>query len=348
MNWSYKLKHYGTLHYRKKILHKVLPPSYILWDCTRQCNLKCEHCGATNESYNHDLTIDEIKKVISDIATMKAQMFAVTGGEPFMRKDLLEILGFAHSQGLKTGIATNGFLVDKQMVQKIKDAGVGSIQISLDGMETMHNTIRGNSQSFQRVINALYYLQDLDLPLLSVATTLTKKNYAELEKIWELLVDIQVKTWRISIVMPIGRGETKERFLLDASQLHHMLTFIAENTGKLIDIQVGENLPYLAHYEEQIRSEPFLCPVGITSLCIGVDGNVRGCPEQPDIPYFIEGNVLHNSISDIWLNGFKKYRHNDLLSNDETCKECANKWNCFGGCHVMRLGNIHCINNLIN
>jgi radical SAM protein with 4Fe4S-binding SPASM domain len=308
----------------------------------------CEHCGATKESYNQELTFDEIKKVISDIALMKTQMFAVTGGEPFMRKDLLDILGFAHSQGLKTGIATNGFLIDEQMVQKIKEVGVGSIQISLDGLETTHNMIRGNSLSFQRAINALQYLQELDLPLLSVATTLTKRNYAELEKIWELLVDIQVKTWRISIVMPIGRVETKERFLLDASQLHHMLTFIAENTGKPINIQVGENLPYLAQYEEQIRGEPFLCPVGITSLCIGVDGNIRGCPEQPDIPFFIEGNIRKNSIADIWQNGFKKYRNDELLSTDETCRECTNKWNCFGGCHVMRLGNIHCIYNLIN
>ena len=73
MNWSYKLKHYATLHYRKKILHKIIPPSYILWDCTRQCNLMCEHCGATKESYNQELTFDEIKKVISDIALMKTQ-----------------------------------------------------------------------------------------------------------------------------------------------------------------------------------------------------------------------------------------------------------------------------------
>jgi radical SAM protein with 4Fe4S-binding SPASM domain len=352
-NWTYKLEYYAMLHYRKKIFNytkhnKILPsPSYILWDCTRKCNLQCEHCGATKETYNRELSFDEIKKVISDIAEMKTQMFSVTGGEPFMRRDLLDVLGFAHSQGLKTGIATNGFFIDKPMAQKIMEIGIDSIQISLDGLENTHNTIRGNDQSFKRAINALRFLQELEIPILSVATTLTKSNVNELEKLWELLVDIQVKSWRISVIMPIGRAETKNRFLLNDSELHRVFTFAADN-HKPINILIGENLPFLAQYEEKIRDEPFLCPVGITACCIGVNGNVRGCPEQPETPNFIEGNILQNSIDNIWQHGFKKYRFNELLSIDKTCKKCIKKFNCFGGCHVMRIGNIHCIYNLIN
>ncbi|MCX6664929.1 MAG: radical SAM protein [Euryarchaeota archaeon] len=351
-NWAYKLEQYAALRYRKKILNRTKkskiqsPPSYILWDCTRRCNLKCEHCGATKETYDRELSSEEIKKVISELRAMKTRMFSVTGGEPFMRKDVLDVLSFAHSQGLKTGIATNGFFIDKPMVKKIKEAGVDSIQISLDGLEKTHNTIRGDSQSFQRAIQALQYLQEIDLPVLSVATTITKNNFRELEKIWDLLVDLQVKIWRISVVMPIGRAEIKDQFLLDTSQMNHLFAFIEENS-KPLEIRIAENLPYLAHYEERIRREPFLCPVGITACCIGVDGNVRGCPEQPDIPDFIEGNVLQNSIADIWQYGFKKYRCNETLFKDETCKHCVEKYRCFGGCYVMRIGNIHCIYNLI-
>ncbi|MFH1100705.1 MAG: radical SAM protein [Methanobacteriota archaeon] len=352
MNLAYKLEHYAALRYRKRIQKlskkekKIASPSYILWDCTRRCNLHCEHCGATKETYRSELSYEEIIKVVSDIAEMKIRMFSVTGGEPFMRKDLLNILGFAHSQGLKTGIATNGFFIDKPIAQKIKDAGIDSIQISIDGLERTHNTIRGNPQSFQRAIHAIRLLREAGIPLLSVATTLTQTNYCELETLWKLLINLQVPTWRISVVMPIGRAETQERFLLNATQINHMFDFVATNSNP-IPILIAENLPFLAQYEERIRHEPLLCPVGITACCLGVDGNIRGCPEQPDTPDFIEGNILETSLTDIWQHGFKKYRNNDILAHDEYCRNCTKKFYCFGGCHVMRIGNTHCIYNLI-
>ena len=352
MNWAYKLEHYAALRYRKRIQKlskkekKIASPSYILWDCTRRCNLYCEHCGATKETYRSELSYEEIIKIVSDIAEMKTRMFSVTGGEPFMRKDLLDILGFAHSQGLKTGIATNGFFIDKPMTQKIKEVGIDSIQISLDGLERTHNTIRGNPQSFQKAIRALQLLQGADIPMLSVATTLTQTNYGELENLWKFLNDLQITTWRISIVMPIGRAETQERFLLDSNQINNMFDFVVKNSTP-IHILIAENLPFLAQYEECIRHEPQLCPVGITACCLGADGNIRGCPEQPDTPDFIEGNVLETPLTDIWQHGFKKYRNNEVLSYNESCKNCPKKFHCFGGCHVMRIGNTHCIYNLI-
>lgn len=353
MNLQYKLERYAAAYYRKKIFNYVKqmktipPPSYVLWDCTRRCNLRCEHCGATKKIYDRELSSEEIKTVISDLKEMGTQMFSVTGGEPFMRNDLIDILAFAHLQDMKTGIATNGFFIDKAMIQNIDEAGVDSIQISLDGLEKMHNAIRGNSQSYQRAIQALQLLQDIDLSVLSIATTLTKRNFSELEKLWRLIIDFQIKIWRISIVMPIGRAESKERFLLDASELQHLFMFIEEH-DKPVDIRIAENLPYLAQYEESIRSEPFFCPVGITACCIGVDGNIRGCPEQPDKPEFIEGNVLQTPIADIWQQGFKKYRLNEVLVKDETCIQCPKKYNCYGGCHVMRIANIHCIHDLLS
>ena len=145
--------------------------------------------------------------------------------------------------------------------------------------------------------------------------------------------------------MPIGRA-SKNNLKLSSRQLKIFLNFVASNKDN-IKIQVGENLPFLAEYETKIRKSPLVCPVGFTACCIGVNGNVRGCPEMPDKKEFIEGNILKKPFSEIWKNGFKRYRIREILKSDKRCLNCKDKESCFGGCWVMREGNTQCIYDLL-
>ena len=140
--------------------------------------------------------------------------------------------------------------------------------------------------------------------------------------------------------MPIGNTERNENLYLNKKTFKLLLNFVKENKKKL-KIKFGENLGYLGKYDKKVRSEPFFCPVGFLACCIGVNGNVRGCPEEPDIPYFREGNILKTDISEIWEKGFKKYRDKKFL-NDQKCQKCKFKNDCNGGCWVMKLRDIHC------
>ena len=72
----------------------------------------------------------------------RLRFFGATGGEPLLRKDLIEVLEYATKKGIRTGFATNGFFLDEKVARKIKDAGISSIQVSLDGTEEIHNKIR--------------------------------------------------------------------------------------------------------------------------------------------------------------------------------------------------------------
>jgi radical SAM protein with 4Fe4S-binding SPASM domain len=352
MNWIYKLERlavnrYRSKFYRKAKLNKPVPyPTFILWDCTRRCNLNCEHCGASKEEYSEELSKEEILKVIDDLVKVKTRMFTVTGGEPFLRKDLLAILAYADRKGLRTGIASNGYLIDKDLARKIKESNVYSLQISLDGLESTHNKIRNNSQSFERAIKAIKNLQAVNIPILQVATTITKSNFNDLEELFDLLKSLNVKLWRIGIVMPIGRAVDKD-LLLDKEELNQLLQFVKQSNNQGVNVGIAENLPFLARYEEDIREEPVLCPIGITACCIGVTGNVRGCAEQPDIPANIEGNIKDDSILKIWQEGFKKYRLRSIISEDKRCSKCKNKRKCFGGCWVMRENGKNCIYDMI-
>lgn len=324
---------------------KVFPPYMVAWDCSRKCNLKCVHCGAVKEIYPQELTTEQIKKLIDELALIKVKFFGATGGEPLLREDLIEVLGYAVKKGIRTGFATNGFFIDKKLARKIKEAGIYSIQVSLDGTENIHNKIRRNNLSFQKAIEAIKNLQDENINLISVATTVTPMNFNNLNELKKTLLNLGIKRWRICVVMPIGRA-SKGHLGLNASQLKKLFNFIYLSR-KEIDILVGENLPFLREFERKIRKSPLTCPVGFTVCCIGVDGNVRGCPEMPDTEKFIEGNILKTPFLEIWKNGFKKYRNREILKIDKRCASCKNKEECYGGCWVMREENVQCIYDLL-
>jgi len=354
MKITYQIDKFALNFFRKQFYKRTIEkksvrlPKFIAWDCTRRCNLHCEHCGASKESYNKELSTDEIKKVIDDISKIKRCFFGATGGEPFLRNDLLEVLSYAKSKGLGTGFASNGFLISKEKAEEIKKTKVDSIQISLDGLEETHNKIRNNPKSFFRSIEAIKNLQEIKVPILSVATTLTPNNFDELEKIHNLLARLGIKKWRIVIIMPIGRAEDSKILQLNPDQLKKLFSFVKNNNHKKMYIYIGENLPFLGEFEESVRDEPALCPVGITACCIGVNGNVRGCPEQPDTLDFIEGNIKEDSILNIWQKGFKKYRLNEAVCTNKKCINCKDKNSCYGGCWVMRIGGTNCIYDLLS
>ncbi|MFH1722431.1 MAG: radical SAM protein [Candidatus Altiarchaeota archaeon] len=328
-------------------LGKVPPPAYVLWDATRRCNLNCLHCGATKESYEKELTTQEIKSVIDDLSDMGVTFFSVTGGEPFVRDDLLEVLSYASSKGLKTIIASNGFLIDEEKSREIKGANISSVMVSLDGIEQTHNRIRDHSNSYAKALDAIRFMIRDGIPLISVGTTVSPENINELDELKDIISSLGVKRWRLSVVMPIGRAESG-KLSLKQKELKQFFDWIIKNKKGDIDLKIGENLTYLGAYEKRIRDNPLLCPVGFTACCIGTDGHVRGCPEQPDDHKFREGSLLEKSFPDIWGDGFRRYRERVVIEEDLRCRDCKDKASCRGGCYVMREGDIHCIHDLLS
>jgi len=352
VNLRYEFARLGTDYFlgrfsdQYKKNQRLPPPRYVIWDCSRRCNLHCSHCGATKEVYERELTTEQITTVVDELAALKVAMFAVTGGEPLLRKDLLDVLSCAAAGGLQTGLATNGFFIDDAMAKCIKAAKVSSIQVSLDGLERTHNAIRGNAASFARAVNAVKLLVEQRIPSVSIATTVTPQNIHELESLRGLVRDLGVKGWRLTVVMPIGRAGDAG-LSLNPGQLVSLFEFVRASRAIGVKAYVGENLTFLGDWEKRIRNAPLICPVGFTACCIGVDGHIRGCPEQPDVSENREGSVLNKTFSEIWQRGFGKYRQRIVLETDENCSACKSKQYCYGGCWVMRQGDLHCIHHLI-
>ena len=322
------------------------PPQYVIWDCTRRCNLACEHCGASKEHYAAELNTAQMRTILAQLAAMGVKSLAVTGGEPLLRRDLLDVLDYARQLGLKSGIATNGFLVDAAMARRLCAVGVHSVQVSLDGLATTHNAIRHHPQSFERAVAALRLLREAGIPLVSVATTVTPHNLADLERLHALLAEEALPLWRLAVAMPIGRAEGGN-LLLDGAQLRQLFEFVRRKARRGPRLLIGENLPFLGEWEQRLRREPLLCPIGFGVCCIGVDGYIRGCPEQPDTPENREGSALERPLAEIWQQGFGRYRRREIREQDAACATCTAWSSCYGGCWVMREAGQQCIRQLL-
>ena len=133
---------------------------YLFWECTLNCNCHCKHCGShAGEKVLQDVvSTEEIKKAFYDISknfNAKEITIAITGGEPLLRKDLFEVMKYASSLGFNWGMVTNGLLVTADIVKKSKDAGMKTVDISIDGFEDVHDEFRNMPGSYKKAINAV-------------------------------------------------------------------------------------------------------------------------------------------------------------------------------------------------
>ncbi|MEQ8162223.1 MAG: radical SAM protein, partial [Smithellaceae bacterium] len=122
----------------------------VVWNMTRRCNLKCIHCysNSADIDYADELTTDEGKELITDLAAFGSPVILFSGGEPLMRRDLFELARYATEKGMRAVISTNGTLITNEVAAKLKEIGLSYVGVSLDGLEKTHDRFRGKKGAF--------------------------------------------------------------------------------------------------------------------------------------------------------------------------------------------------------
>ncbi len=181
----------------------------VFWETTAGCNLECVHCrrlDVAREMMRSDLTTAEGFRLVDQIAGVGSPILVLSGGEPLIRPDILEIARHARGRGLTVSLATNGTLITSKLARAIRAAGIARVAVSLDGAwaET-HDRFRRQLGSFHRALEGIAYLRWAGVPV-QINTTVARHNEAELEAIHDLAVDLGAVALHAFLLVPVGCG----------------------------------------------------------------------------------------------------------------------------------------------
>ncbi len=183
-------------------------PFFVVWDFTHKCNLSCKHCysnsGAVQEE---ELSTPQALAVVDQLADAGVTALAFSGGEPLTRKDFFQVARHAADRGLYVSVASNGTLLTKENVQKLKQAKVNYLDVSIDGATAKtHDEFRGVPGTFDKAVAGLKNCVEADL-CVCIATTVGKNNMTELPAIIDLAEEIHAERFTYFNFIPTGRGK---------------------------------------------------------------------------------------------------------------------------------------------
>ena len=311
--------------------------NYIFWESTLRCNLACRHCGSDckKDAEAADMPVQDFIRAIDQIKPAvdpNNTMIVFTGGEPLLRNDL-EIAGKAlYERGFPWGIVTNGLLLSKRRLDSLMDAGIRAVTVSLDGLQSAHNWLRGNPKSFEKAFSAISLLSQFPEIKFDVVSCVNQVNYPELEQLRDLLISSGIKNWRIFTIFPTGRAAGDEKLQLTSADFKGLFDFIKQTrTEGKIKLDYGCE-GYLGNYEGQVRDQFFFCRAGINIASVLADGSISACPNLRE--NFIQGNIYKDNFAEVWENRYQAYR-NRGWTRTGLCADCDSYKYCEGnGLHL--------------
>jgi len=315
---------------------------FIQWHLTERCNLRCTHCYQEG-SATREMSFDEIRGGFADVREMLESWsdlyeiefqpsFNVTGGEPFLRKDLFSILSEGAAGGFDLYLLTNGTLIDGQNARLLGDAGVKGVQVSLEGPGEVHEAIRGED-SFGRALEGIGHLVDQGIPV-TLNVTLSEINVDHFADIMDLAVALRVPRVGFSRLVPSGRGIGLIDSMLAADRLKDAYRRIFSDLREGLEVVTGD--PVASQMSETTApgeggSVPNGgCAAGVSGLTILPDGTITPC-RRLNIPI---GNILRDSLREVWATCDVLRRLRTRSAYKGRCGSCA-RWSSCRGCRAI-------------
>ena len=206
----------------------------VVWNVTRRCNLKCVHCyaHATGEATKDELTTEEGKILIDDLAQFGSPVVLFSGGEPLVRKDLVELADYAVKRGMRAVISTNGTLITRSVAQALKEVGLSYVGISLDGMREVNDRFRGVKGAFDRAMAGIEHCQEAGIKV-GLRFTINKMNTAEIPAIFDLLEERDIPRVCFYHLVYAGRGSDMVEEDLSHEETRRVVDLIIDRTRDL-------------------------------------------------------------------------------------------------------------------
>ncbi len=290
----------------------------VVWNVTRRCNLHCVHCYSKSQDreYPGEMTTEQGKAFIDDLAKFGVPVLLFSGGEPFRRKDIFELANYSIQRGIRTVFSTNGTLITRDIADRLKKMGVSYVGISLDGMEETNDRFRGMKGAFRLAMQGIRNCQEAGVKV-GLRFTMNRRNVQDLPQIFNLIEEKRITRACFYHLVYTGRGEKLVRDDLSHEETRRAVDFILDRTKQMHDrgfpaeiltVDNHADGPYLylrLLAEDPERAEKVLellkmnggnsTGVGVSS--VSWDGTVYPDQFWRDKPL---GNVTKRPFSEIW------------------------------------------------
>jgi radical SAM protein with 4Fe4S-binding SPASM domain len=311
---------------------------FIQMHLTERCNLRCKHCYQTGRSVD-EMSFSEVKEAIGEISETLGEWkdaydvdyspsFNVTGGEPFLRSDLPDILSEIRNRGFDIYLLTNGILIDGKKAKELVDIGVKGVQVSIEGPEEIHESIRG-AGSFSSSVMGVRNLLEAGIPV-TLNVTLSSVNAGHFMDIIQFASELGVQKVGFSRLVPSGRGKAMAKQMLSAEKVKELYKRIfSADTGDL-KIVTGDPVASQLRAEDDGSDKGVIplggCAAGVSGLTILPDGTLVPCRRL----YIPIGNIRKDSFREVWATSEVLEAIRDRSKYKGKCGSCRRWANCRG------------------
>ena len=338
---------------RERVERMNWRPRNVVWELTLACNLRCAHCGSrAGEARKDELTTAECLRVAGELADLGAEHVTLSGGEPTLRADWEAIARALVDRGVRVNLITNGWTRTtadaRALAQRAREAGLSNVGVSLDGLEPVHDLVRGKG-TFARTSVTVRELVAAGLQV-GVLTTIHRLNLAGLEAIRDYAGELGATLWRAQLGKPMGNLSDRAAWTLAPEDLLTLLPRLAKmkkSPGPAVF--VGDSIGYYGPHDKVLRGRGWRgrdecwrgCQAGMQALGIEADGGLKGCLSLQAKPGgcdpFVEANVRDAPLAELWSRPgmFAYNRDFDRASLGGFCASCSHAGLCRGGARCV-------------
>ena len=295
------------------------PRPIVVWNCTRQCNLRCIHCYASADSQGltEQMDTEEGKAFIRDLADFGVPVLLFSGGEPLLREDIFKLAGFAQDQGVIPVLSTNGTLITESVSKKIRSVDFREVGISLDGIGANNDRFRGKRGAYQATLKGIRSCVALGQRV-SLRLTITRSNYEDIPAIFRLVEQEGIDRICFYHLAYAGRAEGMRKDDLGPSETRAVVDMICEQTLDLYKrghrkevLTVGNHADGVYLYLKLKKQDPQRANKVLallranggnnSGIRIGAVDNLGNVHPDQFWWHYSFGNVRQQNFGDIWM-----------------------------------------------
>lgn len=331
----------------------------VFWETTAGCNLACIHCRrleTSTQMMKDDLSFAESLAFVDQLATLGPLILVLSGGEPLIRNDLMDIAHYAVWRGLTVALATNGTMIDTGVASQIKESGIRRVAVSIDGADpTTHDEFRRQPGSLAAALRGMTRCREVGLSL-QINCTITRHNIHQLNALYDLALRYSADALHLFMLVPVGCGlSIADTHRLSGDQYEEALNWIYDRAfeGKIfvkatcaphyfrvvkqrelegrrrgggVLTEEDRRAIHKGHPASPLTTFTRGCLAGTEICFVSHKGEVFPCGYLP----LSAGNIRTTPFTDIWQHSplWEGFRNTDLLQGK--CGACEFKNICLG------------------